>query len=376
MKKTSMLLVGAAMLAAMVLSGCKDLTSGAKVDTDSSKWTGQKKDENGNAKTVVLEGYDETENDWWCWTTEEGYVLEIQPAFDKSTKTFDFTSIVTTADTEYVLYISDKERTPKNKNLNKGEADYRGRVKVYKDFATKIVRASAPEEVLPMGLLKLTNDEPVNTSLFPDGCYTITELWPLTPKNNAANKVGTKFEVDAAMKWQKLKIEKNDSKTFLIPAGECIIGIYQPYRGYTDETKNKDKTSTMLSDRTAEKICARWGKFETQTDGSEKWVIDPENGDKSMAMVYGVSDKYYNNFAPVLGKEEKIIEEYRDANLSAMFGKKFKLTAHTSTAVSATSNGFTDYTFKYNTAFDNITRIRSAEEEAVEVDVIPGSFEK
>lgn len=205
-----------------------------------------------NVRTVSIE-LKEDNVTWWCWTDSEGKIIPDsgvavyeEKSDDKIArgtqltkgKTYEF-KFAEGYDGINNLYIHQPNRT--SGDYPNGTFDYRGWVKVSNNNAVAINDTGAPQAVNKQVAIYFQNNEPVygegfggTGSFFQAGDYTITEIWPLIPKNVENKDVGATYIVDEDLKYTELKIEKGGPLVgFLFPVKEntdVIIALYQPGR--------------------------------------------------------------------------------------------------------------------------------------------------
>ena len=208
-----------------------------------------------NVRTVSIE-LKEDNVKWWCWTDSEGKII---PESDSGVTVYDANSgnkiargtPLTMGNTyefkfgeKYVgknnLYIHQPNRTSGDYPV--GTFDYRGWVKVSNNNGVAIKDTGAPQAVNKQVAIYFQNNEPVEgtglgfdkASFFQAGDYTITEIWPLIPKNVENKDVGATYIVDEDLKYTGLEIKKGEAIVgFLFPVKEntdVIIALYQPGR--------------------------------------------------------------------------------------------------------------------------------------------------
>ncbi len=366
MKKTLFAVVAAA---AMVLSltSCDALFAalgaGKGESTDSKAWKSQKtasvKGLDDGCQIILEDDGDFTfDTSWFTVTDTEGLCLESQPKMDRSAKTITFTkeqlqqvnSNNANPNIEaFVLYIH-VNGTDKNAGDLK-DNDVRGKITMYKNKTVTIKASKYAEVFAKVGLVTITNNEPVATSLYPHGNYVITEIWPLDPKTendkegNAIdnNKVGGEYVVEETMKFTGLKIEgqKYDadtgnytaggSVTFPVKAGKQIIGLYQPDRNKVavkgQELGYGGPTADMIKNDKVYDLDGDGVKEATRADALK---IDLEKNDTG----------------------EKLLEAYKKENDKLVFGYDVNVTAHATKTVH--SSVFGTYWFEK----DNLKMIR------------------
>ncbi|MEE1000234.1 MAG: hypothetical protein UIH41_11280 [Treponemataceae bacterium] len=206
----------------------------------------------GNVGTVSIE-LKEDDVTWWCWTDSEGKIIPdsgVEVYEEKSDdkiargtilekgKTYEF-KFAEGYDGKNNLYIHQPNRT--SGDYPNGTFDYRGWVKVSNNNGVAIKDTGAPQAVNKQVAIYFQNNEPVSgaglgfgKSFFQNGDYTITEIWPLVPKNVENKDVGATYIVDEDLKYTGLKIVQGGPLVgFLFPVKEntdVIIALYQPGR--------------------------------------------------------------------------------------------------------------------------------------------------
>ena len=197
---------------------------------------------------------------WFCWTVHQadgGYIQtpgdgsydiyewddsDKTDHFDENKKVNDITTLENgkiyifdfNVEGTYDLYI----HQPDAEKSAGGTKDFRGKVKVegntvhlkdtgYKDITGKNVE------------VYIKNDEPVQgASLWQNGNYVITELWPLVPteqdsEGNWKTDKDSVWAVNQSLKYTGLSLSKGTSAGWLFPMEEgkpMIIAMYQPKR--------------------------------------------------------------------------------------------------------------------------------------------------
>lgn len=209
-----------------------------------------------NVRTVSIE-LKEDDVTWWCWTDSEGKIIpesetgvEVYDADVKNKiargtkldmgKTYVF-KFAEGYDGKNNLYIHQPNRT--SGDYPNGTFDYRGWVKVSDNNGVAIKDTGAPQAVNKQVAIYFQNNEPVvgvgyglgfGGSFFQNGDYTITEIWPLVPKNEENKDVGATYIVDEELKYTELNIKCTGPVVgFLFPVKEntdVIIALYQPGR--------------------------------------------------------------------------------------------------------------------------------------------------
>lgn len=397
MKKTLLTLIAAS---AVILSfvGCKPATKDA-IDNDSGSWKGQVSERLGegdsNRMSVTMKvtkpGYapvttDESKvnDEWFLWTDTKGIVLTTQPQVEKTTEgyKFKFTEAIlnlvdynnSPSTEEFVLYTCINGTGKKGKtDVNLKAYDVRGRICVYKDRKVEFESHKYYEVIEQVGVVSIINDEPQNTtdpkSLFKDGNYIITEIWPLDPTTENDNKIGGTYKVSDTMVFKGLTVSststayvgstkhENVKNTIAFPVkaskeGETgqIIGLYQPERDHIP-TSNVTKSDTSQC-----------------PDESTITATNYSNG-KSRAELYGITGK----------TGEALQKAYIDKNLETIFAKEIKVNAHNVSQASPIpstpekSSTFGAYWFNHK----NCTRWKAVYNDYVtEVELIEAPMEK
>lgn len=205
-----------------------------------------------NVRTVSIE-LKEDNVTWWCWTDSEGKIIQDSgvKVYEENSKTVIPRGTILEKGKTYEfrfekgydgknnLYIHQPNRTSGDYPV--GTFDYRGWVKVSNNNGVAIKDTGAPQAVNKQVAIYFQNNEPVSGagfgyggSFFQNGDYTITEIWPLIPKNVNNQDVGATYIVDEELKYTELEIKKGEAIVgFLFPVKEntdVIIALYQPGR--------------------------------------------------------------------------------------------------------------------------------------------------
>lgn len=251
-KRFSTIIFIVTILAVALTLGCdpKIKQSGEKI----KQWeTPQTYGGTENVRTVSIE-LKEDDVTWWCWTDSEGKIIPdsgVKVSEENSHtelprgtilekgKTYEF-KFEKGYDGQNNLYIHQPNRT--SGDYPNGTFDYRGWVKVSNNNGVAIKDTGAPQAVNKQVAIYFQNNEPVSgeglgfdtSSFFQEGDYTITEIWPLIPKNVENKDVGATYIVDEELKYTELEIKKGEAIVgFLFPVKEntdVIIALYQPGR--------------------------------------------------------------------------------------------------------------------------------------------------
>lgn len=255
----------------------------ADLDQDTKKWNGQAVNKNVNTLSITASV---GAIDWVCFTTENGVIIKPVSGTtaiakdDSGVFTFDFAK-----NTTVEVYIHQPEVVGKDKTEEeKGEFDFRGSVVIGPNEGIEIKDSGYRQVVVPVGYLTLTNDEPLQTSKFEGGDYTVTELWPLeqTGTGTPSTDNPVAFKTIPNKKLIDLNFKNGETTSFLLSAGEYYLAMYQPYRNLNpaDHTKYCTNWETLNTDAvaiadTAENLKTYWGKKVTIKAHSEA------NGDTS-----------------------------------------------------------------------------------------------
>ena len=245
------LLLGA--LAAVLLTavGCKQEAS---LGDEAGKWGGQDtSDKSLNTKSLTITA-DKYDIDFICFVDEDGVVqypkkyngeakkdvvtvewtglAEAEAVKEGSSIAFDFTDLMGDAGTKkFTLYIWQKNAEPKNGEV--GSKDFRGTVTIQDGVGVKIKASSYKEEVLNVGIVTITHDEPASNSRYPNGDYTITQLRALMPLGTQNDKKQDLFQLNDKFTFD-CSIGKGETKSFVFPAnsenGNSYAAMAQPDR--------------------------------------------------------------------------------------------------------------------------------------------------
>lgn len=288
------LLLGA--LAAVLLTavGCKQEAS---LGDEAGKWGGQDtSDKSLNTKSLTITA-DKYDIDFICFVDEYG-VVQYPKKYNGEAKgdtvaawsglteavkkdssiAFDFADLMGDAGTKkFTLYIWQKNAEPKNGEV--GSKDFRGTVTIQDGVGVKIKASGYKEEVLNVGIVTITCDEPVKgqpsgNSRYPNGDYTITQLRALMPlgKQNDTNQdlfqLNDKFTFDCS-------IGKGETKSFVFPAnGETAnsyVAMAQPNRmkDLTEEEWQELKNNSGSTDSWAKTFAE-----EKELDANRFWSFE------------------------------------------------------------------------------------------------------
>lgn len=238
------LLLGA--LAAVLLTavGCKQEAS---LGDEAGKWKSPSVVQ--KAQNILFINQDNDTIDWYCFVDENGLVVEPKKltshdaAKDKDL-IFDFSELLTASGKQtqaYTVYIWQKNVKPtesKEANEIAGSRDFRGKVEVSKNNGIRISASKYKEEVLNVGIVTITCDEPVtgqstNNSRYPNGDYTITQLRALMPLGKQNDKGQGLFQLNDKFTFD-CSIGKGETKSFVFPAnsenGNSYAAMAQPDR--------------------------------------------------------------------------------------------------------------------------------------------------
>lgn len=243
------LLLGA--LAAVLLTavGCKQEAS---LGDEAGKWGGQDtSDKSLNKKSLTITA-DKYDIDFICFVDEDGVVQypkiyngeakkDITTAewrgLTKAVKkdssiAFDFTDLMGDAGTKkFTLYIWQKNAEPKNGEV--GSKDFRGTVTIQDGVGVKIKDSGYKDEVLNVGIVTITCNEPASNSRYPKGDYTITQLRALMPLGTQNDKKQDLFQLNDKFTFD-CSIRNGETKSFVFPAnsetGNSYAAMAQPDR--------------------------------------------------------------------------------------------------------------------------------------------------
>lgn len=386
MKKTLITIIAAAAMI-MGLASCDMLAKDALKndgkswanDTSKASLTSKDPDYTISGRVILMpkDGFDveNKQNGWFLWTDENGIVLDKQPVAkldDDKNVCFDFKGLFNEASKVVVLYtrLEGTNKSQKNPETGKKEAfdltkyDVRGRFAVFQERVTRVKLEKYPEVIAPVGVVTITNDEPVSTSVYTNGDYTITEIWPLDPKadkdgNTAENdKVGGSYVVSDTMVFKKLEVKKGNTIKVPVKAGKQIIGLYQPKRDEKTSGTELVYGGPSAADIVAEK------RYDLDGDGEKE---------ATRADLYEFAKKVKeDNLDPTNEKQAKKIEKlFADANIETVFANEIKVTAH-GTVNAGNSSDFGTYFFNHK----KMIRMREAGDEVYDVEVIEGKMEK
>lgn len=279
------LLLGA--LAAVLLTavGCKQEAS---LGDEAEKWKSPSVVQ--KAQNILFINQDNDTIDWYCFVDENGLVVEPKKltshgaAKDKDL-IFDFSELLTASGKQtqaYTVYIWQKNVKPtesKEANEIAGSRDFRGKVEVSKNNGIRISASKYKEEVLNVGIVTITCDEPVKGQLsgnsrYPNGDYTITQLRALMPlgKQNDTNQdlfqLNDKFTFDCS-------IGKGETKSFVFPAnnGETV----KSYVAMAQPNRMKDLTEAEWEELKKESSSTLWAKTfaeEKELDANRFWSFE------------------------------------------------------------------------------------------------------
>lgn len=137
--------------------------------------------------------------------------------------------------TDLILWIAQDDRIPAKKDSNgnefpAGAKDYRGKIKISTSQGYSIKDQGYREEVSPVGVIDITcNETAGKQGCAWNGNYRVTEVWPLSQKENSPEweaTEGLKFILDA-----ENYIEEGFSKKFIFPADQdTVLALKQPDR--------------------------------------------------------------------------------------------------------------------------------------------------
>lgn len=235
------LLLGA--LAAVLLTavGCKQEAS---LGDEAGKWGGQDtSDKSLNKKSLTITA-DKYDIDFICFVDEDG-VVQYPKIYNDEAKegsitaewrglteavkkdssiAFDFTDLMGDAGTKkFTLYIWQKNAEPKNGEV--GSKDFRGTVTIQDGVGVKIKDSGYKDEVLNVGIVTITCNEPASNSRYPNGDYTITQLRALMPLGTQNDKKQDLFQLNDKFTFD-CSIQKGETKSFVFPANGETANSY------------------------------------------------------------------------------------------------------------------------------------------------------
>lgn len=238
------LLLGA--LAAVLLTavGCKQEAS---LGDDAGKWKSPSVVQ--NAQNILFINQDNAAINWYCFVDENGLVVEptklaTHAEAEEEDLIFDFTDLLTASGKQtqaYTVYIWQQTVKPtesKEANDIAGSRDFRGKVEVSKNNGIRISASKYKEEVLNVGIVTITCDEPVKgqasgNSRYPNGDYTITQLRALMPLGTQNDKKQDLFQLNDKFTFD-CSIQNGETKSFVFPANSetanSYVAMAQPNR--------------------------------------------------------------------------------------------------------------------------------------------------
>lgn len=256
-KKLNIIVLLSLIVLTLFTFGCKKEVEAGE---DVRAWNILAQDDACGDRAVTLEV---TKGDitWFCWTVHQADGGQIQTPgkdykiyeYNASDKDNHFGAEITDynkleddktyifdfhVEGKYDLYIHQPDAEKAKNAEGVAVKDFRGKVKVegntvhlkdtgYKDITGKNVE------------VYIKNDEPVQgASLWQNGNYVITELWPLVPteqdsEGNWKTDKDSVWAVNQSLKYIGLSLSKGDSAGWLFPMEEgkpMIIAMYQPKR--------------------------------------------------------------------------------------------------------------------------------------------------
>lgn len=273
---------------------------------------------------IILEDSDgfSFDSSWFTITDESGICLENQPVMSTAENTIIFSEDQVNAITgDCILYIHINGTDDKYGDLT--NYDVRGRILLLNN-KTITIKASDYTDVIPsVGLVTIINDEPIISSIYPNGDYTISDILLLNPVTS--NTVGSEYVTDVNMKLSKLHIYKGRSCTFPVSVGNQIIGLNQPYRAEGE-----------YHGPSAESI-----KYEIRYDLDGDGVLESSRAD-----ILGIS-KYDG---------DELIVAYQRESAKIIYGTEISVSPHETASSTLTSSEFGSYWFKKKA--DKIIRLR------------------
>ena len=280
------LLLGA--LAAVLLTavGCKQEAS---LGDEAGKWGGQDtSDKSLNKKSLTITA-DKYDIDFICFVDEDG-VVQYPKIYNGEAKkdittaewrglteavkkdssiAFDFTDLMGDAGTKkFTLYIWQKNAEPKNGEV--GSKDFRGTVTIQDGVGVKIKDSGYKDEVLNVGIVTITCNEPASNSRYPAGDYTITQLRALMPLDKQNDKGQDLFQLNDKFTFD-CSIGKGETKSFVFPANS---GTANSYAAMAQPGRMKDLTDAEWKDLKEKNPDTPWAKTfekEKELDANRFW---------------------------------------------------------------------------------------------------------
>lgn len=401
MKKTFVKVVAAAAIV-LGLASCDQITKGSW-DPNGENWPSFKSEPTKTADAdkgkVILVNTDDIKVDgtWCVWTDENGLVIDAPKGIVNADGNLEFKftpAQINQVDLNkeggearphserFVLYIglTGKNTTVKNpvtgeKDGDLKDFDARGRICVYDDAKVEVSVEKYKELVQKVGVVSIKNNEPQDTgSVYSNGDYTITEIWPLDPLTDKADteekmandKIGGKYGVVEAMYFKKLDVKKGDTVKFPVKAGKQIVGLYQPKRDTPTDGKE------LVYDGPSAKAIA--------TDKVAD--LDGDNvKEATRADIYGFADKIkegvtYSDFKTEKAGASKddldLMELYAKANIATIFANMIEVEAHKEIPT-VNSSSFGTYYFNHK---DKVRYKAAANDYVVDVELVEASLEK
>ena len=240
MKKLGNALILGALAAVLLTAvGCKQEAS---LGDEAGKWKSPSVVQ--KAQNILFINQDNDTIDWYCFVDENGLVVEPKKLNSHSAAKdedliFDFTDLLIASGKQtqaYTVYIWQKNVKPtesKEANEIAGSRDFRGKVEVSKNNGIRISASKYKEEVLNVGIVTITCNEPASNSRYPDGDYTITQLRALMPLGTQNDKKQDLFQLNDKFTFD-CSIGNGETKSFVFPAngenGNSYVAMAQPNR--------------------------------------------------------------------------------------------------------------------------------------------------
>lgn len=244
MKKLGNALILGALAAVLLTAvGCKQEAS---LGDEAGKWGGQDtSDKSLNTKSLTISA-DKYDINFICFVDEDGVVqypkiykgeakedittvewtglAEDEVVKKGSSIAFDFTDLMGDAGTKkFTLYIWQENAEPKEGAA--GSKDFRGTVTIQDGVGVKIKASGYKDEVLNVGIVTITCDEPASSSRYPNGDYTITQLRALMPLGKQNDNKQDLFQLNDKFTFD-CSIKNGETKSFVFPANGKTANSY------------------------------------------------------------------------------------------------------------------------------------------------------